>query len=77
MSCPHAVEGLWHVSALSWTYKKNKKNYTEKDYCNLRYFQEKTTKIILEKKHKKSERKKTHVGNIVAIYSVLWGNIQL
>ena len=38
--------------------KKIKKNYTEKNYCNLQYFQETTTKIILEKKHKKNKRKK-------------------
>ena len=42
----------------------------EKYCCNLKYFQEKPTKIILEKNIKK-KRKKNIQGNIVAIYSVL------
>jgi hypothetical protein len=42
----------------------------EKDCCNLQCFKEKITKIILEKKHKKTKEKKIMQGNTVAIYSV-------
>jgi hypothetical protein len=60
MPYPRTVTGLWHVCALSWTYKKkHKKSYMAKDYCNLQCFQEKNYKDNFRKKNKKNERKKT------------------
>jgi hypothetical protein len=73
MSCPRDAADLWHVCSLSWICGKNKKNYMEKNYCNPQCFQGKnykdkfltslilkkikSTKKILEKKHKEKEKK--------------------
>ena len=73
---------ICHARALPWAYgmsaryrgliKKNiKKNYMEKDYCNLQCFEDKNYKDHFRKKQKKMKGKKNYIGKHCSIYSVL------
>ena len=68
-TCPQIHSGLFSRVTCPQT-KFSTRSITKKKSTKIIFL-----KIITKQKHKKM-KKKTHVGNTVAIHSVLWGKLQ-